>query len=345
MNAKSLHRIFFALISAISLFTAGGANAQLFRAYLSTSGNDANPCTLPQPCRLLPAALAAVANGGDIWMLDSANYNAAPVIVTKSVVILAVPGVVGSVVASGGDAIDIAASNVQVTLRNLVLRNFSAGGHAINFSQGARLLVEECEIYGMPLDGIHVTAPGSGVTIKNTTIHSNQGTGIFLAGNAAVDGVNASIEHVTLFQNAGGGIDLAGSARATVAWSLIQNAPTGIAASESLAGLGVRLQIHDSVIRNTTKGILLTSSNSTPGGSDTVRVTLNRSNMANNTTAIDVESPPPGDAKMTLDENVIQNNTTAVNFNGGVVFSRGNNTMNFSTNGIVGGSLTALSGV
>ena len=66
--------------------------------------------------------------------------------------------------------------------------------------------------------------------------------------------------------------------------------------------------------------------------------------MANNTTAIDA-SPPPGDAKMTLDENVIQNNTTAVNFNGGVVFSRGNNTMNFSTNGIVGGSLTALSGV
>ena len=135
------------------------------------------------------------------------------------------------------------------------------------------------------------------------------------------------------------------AAGATVAWSLIQNAPTGIAASESLGGLGVRLQIHDSVIRNTTKGILLTSLNSTPGGNDTVRVTLNRSNMANNTTAIDVESPPPGDARMTLDENVIQNNPTAINFNGGVVFSRGNNTMNFSTNGIVGGSLTAISGM
>ena len=38
-------------------------------------------------------------------MLDSANYNTGPVNVTKSVTILAVPGALGSVVATGGDAI------------------------------------------------------------------------------------------------------------------------------------------------------------------------------------------------------------------------------------------------
>jgi hypothetical protein len=77
------------------------AHAQVFRAYLDASGSDANPCTLAQPCRLLPAALAAVASGGEIWLLGSANYNSGPVAIGKSVTILAVPGAVGSVVALG----------------------------------------------------------------------------------------------------------------------------------------------------------------------------------------------------------------------------------------------------
>jgi hypothetical protein len=80
----------------------------LFRAYLASDGSDASPCTLGAPCRLLPAALAAVADGGEIWMLDSANYNAGQVDVTKSVAILAIPGALGSVVATGGaNAINI----------------------------------------------------------------------------------------------------------------------------------------------------------------------------------------------------------------------------------------------
>jgi hypothetical protein len=35
------------------------------------------PVHAAAPCRLLPAALAAVASGGEVWMLDSANYNTA----------------------------------------------------------------------------------------------------------------------------------------------------------------------------------------------------------------------------------------------------------------------------
>ena len=80
-----------------ALLLSSSAGAQLFRSYIASDGSDANPCTLPQPCRLLPAALAAVADGGEIWMLDSANYNTGPVTIGKSVAILAVPGAVASV--------------------------------------------------------------------------------------------------------------------------------------------------------------------------------------------------------------------------------------------------------
>ncbi len=80
--------------------TATFAGPGLFRAYLSQNGSDTNPCTLPAPCRLLPAALAAVKDGGEIWMLDSANFNVGVVDIAKSVTILAVPGALGSVVAN-----------------------------------------------------------------------------------------------------------------------------------------------------------------------------------------------------------------------------------------------------
>ena len=40
-------------VAAALLLFASVAHAQLFRAYLTADGNDANPCTLPQPCRLL----------------------------------------------------------------------------------------------------------------------------------------------------------------------------------------------------------------------------------------------------------------------------------------------------
>ena len=64
-----------ALALVFALVLSSAAHAQLFRAYLASDGSDTHPCTLAQPCRLLPAALAAVASGGEIWMLDSANYN------------------------------------------------------------------------------------------------------------------------------------------------------------------------------------------------------------------------------------------------------------------------------
>ena len=108
-------------VFVVTLLLSAPAHAQLFRSYLAPTGSDANPCTLLAPCRLLPAALAAVADGGEIWILESANYNTAPVNITKSVTILAVPGALGSVLAMAGDAIDIATAGVKVALRNLVI--------------------------------------------------------------------------------------------------------------------------------------------------------------------------------------------------------------------------------
>lgn len=54
MSARTALRCTLAFFAALLLSVS--ANAQLFRAYLASDGNDANACTLPAPCRLLPAA-------------------------------------------------------------------------------------------------------------------------------------------------------------------------------------------------------------------------------------------------------------------------------------------------
>src|SRR4051812_32948641 len=109
-----MKRFLQAFTLCVAALGAPSAQAQLFRAYLSISGNDTNPCTLQAPCRLLPAALAAVADGGEVWMLDSGNYNTSVVSINKSVSIIAVPGQVGSLVATGGvSAISIAFDSLR----------------------------------------------------------------------------------------------------------------------------------------------------------------------------------------------------------------------------------------
>ena len=143
MTTRIALRIAAALATALLV---PAAQAQLFRAYLASDGSDANPCTLPAPCRLLPAALNAVADGGEIWMLDSANYNTGPVNVTKSVTILAIPGAVGSVVALGGAAIVVATPGVSLTLRNLVIVPIPGGGTAVGTVGLSAVLVS----FGVP---------------------------------------------------------------------------------------------------------------------------------------------------------------------------------------------------
>ena len=125
MNHRIVVRGIFAL--GLSLLLSAAAHAQAFRTYLSAGGNDANPCSLIAPCRLLPAAIATVIDGGEVWIIDSANYNSGPVDVNKSVTILAIPGALGSVVALGGNAINIATAGVKVALRNLVIVPYVGG--------------------------------------------------------------------------------------------------------------------------------------------------------------------------------------------------------------------------
>lgn len=166
-----------ALALGASVLASATAHAQVFRAYVSSTGSDSNPCSVVAPCRLLPAALSAVASGGEIWMLDSANYNGSTVNIDKSVTILAVPGVVGSIVASGSsNAIQIATAGVNVVLRNLVIiPALGPGASGIVMTAGESLSVEGCQIYGLAGDGIRLTGSARARIVDSTIRGNNNG--------------------------------------------------------------------------------------------------------------------------------------------------------------------------
>jgi hypothetical protein len=301
MTARTALRCTLALLASLFLSTA--AHAQLFRAYVASGGNDANACTLAAPCRLLPAALTAVATGGEIWMLDSANYNSATVTVGKSVSILAVPGAVGSVVALGGPAISITADSLKVALRNLVIVPFPGGGgtHGVSMTGASTLTIEHSLIANLNGDGVHVVGGGT-LKIANT---------IFRNGHYAVyleNGATAEISGTQMLAHQNGGVIAYGTAAATttasVSDSTVSGADSGFASWTNVAGAVTRIVVTRCTIESTNTGL-----NTATNGLGSAIIAVSNTMITNNNYAWIVQGT--GSVIRTLGNNHITDNNTS----------------------------------
>jgi hypothetical protein len=259
-----LRLVVAAIIALAPLSTPAAAG--LFRAYVSASGNDATDCTLGRPCRLLPKALAAVADGGEVWIVDSGNFNVGQVNVDKSVTILAVPSAQGSLVATGGaDALFVNTPGVKVTLRHLIVVPFAAGAlDGVGFAQGAELNVFDCDISGMQQSGIAAYDVAAKVTVSGTTLRGN-GNGVYARGP-----VVASLDHVQSLGNTNGVFADAGSVITVTNSVIAHNSSVGAIAQSG--AVGAQLVVRGSSIvdqpqglfasgNNTAKAVIVTSAN------------------------------------------------------------------------------------
>jgi hypothetical protein len=258
-----IRRIAFTVLAAL---LSTQADALLFRAYLASDGNDANPCTLQQPCRLLPAALAVVRDAGEIWMLDSANYNTGPVTINVSVTILAVPGVVGSLVAAGGPA--LSAANKVLNVRNLVVvpaPDSPPGDMGILATGVTQLTVEGCTFANLSGDGVRVQGLGR-ARIVDSTFRNVYGTAIAAVAGATIDVQGSKVM---------GNYDVSGGVYAnatgfdytaiTVSDSILTGLMTGANAYASVAGGGVaRIAITRSTVSNSQHGMHVNNANGAP---------------------------------------------------------------------------------
>jgi hypothetical protein len=302
MFARTVIRV----VAAVALLACSTAQAQLFRAYLSAAGSDGNPCTLTSPCRLLPAALNAVASGGEIWMLDSANYNSATVNINKSVSILAVPGVVGSIVAqNGGPAVSITASGLNVALRNLVIGpvvSAAPGTDGVVLTGASTLTIEDSLIANVPEFGIRVA--GSGVLkVANTTLRSNGKFAILLTA-----GGSATVSSTQMLANGWGGfsaqLSTAATSTSSISDSVISGGANGVYL-RSNAGMTTRLALTRSTIERTDYALISQASDS-----GVVSIALSGSMIVNNNYGWYVEGS--GAIIRSLGNNHFSDNTTSL---------------------------------
>jgi hypothetical protein len=186
-------RVSFALLA----FAIVPLSVQAQRTYVSAQhGSDSNPCSVTSPCRTFGAAIAAVAAGGEVIVLDSGGYGA--VTVTKSVTLEAPAGIYAGIRVTSGDALFInASSSDTVVLRGLVLAGGPNAGIR-TFTVGT-LQVESCVVSGF-VYGIYLNAPASYISVKDTIVRQNT-DGLLVS-----FGSRASVDHCRFEQNLDSGV-------------------------------------------------------------------------------------------------------------------------------------------
>jgi hypothetical protein len=317
------------LVSAFILLLLGvapaTATAGLFRAYLSINGNDANDCSFATPCRLLPAALAAANDGGEVWMLDSGNFNTGLVLVSKSMTILAIPGAQGSIVSTFDPGIRVTGTAIRVTLRNLSFRDLSGNADpGISFTSGASLFVEGCRFSAMSGVAISAFAPGGQLTVRDSVVRNNGSVGITIS-----DSMTVAIDHVEIADNAVYGILIGDGAKVSISNSIISGSgDIGVYAQAVGAGGVVQVNIDRSALTgNFAPGFYANAS----GAGSVVRAVVSRSTLSQNGND-GVVSNGAG-ATVVIDGNTIAQQPTGTGvFNNGTILTRQNNV--FSNNGL-----------
>jgi len=106
------------------LLASNLAEATAKRTFVASHGVDNPNCSIVAPCRNFAAAITATSAGGEVIVLDSAGYG--PVTTTKSISIVAPPGIYAGISVLAGNGVTIDAPGATVVLRGLSIN--SQGG-------------------------------------------------------------------------------------------------------------------------------------------------------------------------------------------------------------------------
>jgi hypothetical protein len=96
--------------AALACTVATSASAQATLTWVSSAGDDANPCSRASPCQTFAGAFAKTAAGGEIDCLDSGDFG--PLTITKAITI-SCEGVIGS---TGGITVAAGATDKVVLI-------------------------------------------------------------------------------------------------------------------------------------------------------------------------------------------------------------------------------------
>jgi hypothetical protein len=298
IKIKSLQAIAGALLACG--LSAAPAQAGPNRTFVSGTGTDSGACTHTAPCLTFAYALTQTAAGGEIDVLDPADYG--PVLITHAISIVNDGVGVASIGVSSGNAITInVGPSDSVRLRGLTIDGFGGAIAGIAFGSGGNLEIENCVVQNFTNSGI-VIAPdtSSSFTVSNTIASNNGHNGLVVGpfGSAVVAGVFSQVKANNNFN----GITVGGTL--TSAASLNVNIVDSEFSNNSNAGIGV---------------------NSANGAAPTA-VTIRNSVASYNGTGLFARF-----ANLRIGHSVVTGNITGVGSFGGTLTTYGDNDINGNT--------------
>jgi hypothetical protein len=281
MSTRSVLRAASAVASTFSVLALAPVVHAAQRTFVSTGGNDANPCSLAAPCRGFAKAITVTDPGGELVVLDSGGYGF--VTVNRSVTILSPAGVYAGIsVFAAQDGITVAAPATKVVLRGLTI-NGQGGNNGIRIQAGevhiestvisnlgaAGILVEggsavrvSGTVSRSNVDGLRV-APGAGsvsVLVRDSEFSGNSTAGIGVSPSAAGASAQVTVERSSATKNASGMFAApTGSATATlvITQSVIsENSGAGVAS----VNFGGTVFVRESAITRNAIGLQQASS-------------------------------------------------------------------------------------
>jgi len=194
-----------AVVAAVALPARGSepaapaeAETTIQRTFVSTSGSDANPCTVTAPCRNFAAAIANTTEGGEVVALTSGGYG--PFTVDKSITIAGAPGAHVAVTAFSGLAIVVdAGPKAVVVLRNLYVTGLGADT-GIYFHAADVLHVEGVVVGGFVGNGLFADAAGGTLIVRDSVFRTNRnessgGTGVWVHEAEQVEIADSRADH------------------------------------------------------------------------------------------------------------------------------------------------------
>jgi nitrous oxidase accessory protein NosD len=224
------------LAAAIALALPAQAGS-LTRSFVSSSGVDSNPCTIPQPCATFAAAYAAVEANGIVAALDPGKYGSLANITTG--VTINGNGWSAITAQANGNGITINAGSANVTLIGLEIDGAYAAYNGIVVNSAGSLTVTNCTLQKFTLDNNDDVTTGNGILIQptsgtidfiitDTTVSHGGNTGIYYLPPSGSPGANGVIDHVAAASNTKGiQIDASGTSGGTTIVTVSNSSVSG----------------------------------------------------------------------------------------------------------------------
>lgn len=312
-----LRRTFaLSVVALASSLAAMDGNAAAQRTFVASTGNDANPCSVAEPCRGFATAVAAVTPGGEVIVLDSAGYGTFSI--NKAVSVVAPDGVYAGISVSGaGKGIDVAmGASDTVRLRGLTITSQSGQtATGIYFFAPGTLHIENVRIEGM---AAAIAIGGTRASIHDSSLFNNY---VGISATSSYVAADVTIERTTIAQSNYAAIAASGVVDITIDHALLANSShvsTGVLIVTPPPDVGpARAHISNSTIRGFSQGV-----NGQVTGTSPIILSIGGSEITQNWSAIRMQ----GGGEVALHGNRLVHNTLVFETTAGTtILTSGNN--------------------